>query len=121
MITIHNNGEPLYKLAEEIHENAVAHGWWDERPSLTGGGGGQISDAAPLRTGAPPRKKNFSIFEKLRKCTAMGRPKTTKLQINGGGKLVTENICKITSKTTVFNPKRRREIESEKSNAGKAR
>jgi hypothetical protein len=51
----------------------------------------------------------------------MGRPKTTKLQINGGGKLVTENICKITSKTTVFNPKRRREIETEKSNAGKAR
>jgi hypothetical protein len=51
----------------------------------------------------------------------MGRPKTTKLQINGGGKLVIEKICKITSKTTVFNPKRRREIESEKSNAGKAR
>lgn len=44
----------------------------------------------------------------------MGRPKTTKLQINGSGKLVTEKICKITSKTTVFNPKRRREIESEK-------
>jgi hypothetical protein len=51
----------------------------------------------------------------------MGRPKTTKLQINGDGKLVTEKICKITSKTTVFNPKRRRKIESEKSNAGKAR
>lgn len=27
MITIHNNEEPLYKLAQEIHENAVAHGW----------------------------------------------------------------------------------------------
>jgi hypothetical protein len=26
MIAIHNNEEPLYKLAKEIHENAVAHG-----------------------------------------------------------------------------------------------
>ena len=34
MITIHNNEEPLYKLAKEIHENAVAHGWWDEPRNL---------------------------------------------------------------------------------------
>lgn len=34
MITIHNNEEPLYKLAKEIHENAVAHGWWDEERNL---------------------------------------------------------------------------------------
>lgn len=34
MITIHNNEEPLYKLAQEIHENAVAHGWWDEPRNL---------------------------------------------------------------------------------------
>ena len=34
MITIHNNEEPLYKLAEEIHANAVAHGWWDEERNL---------------------------------------------------------------------------------------
>lgn len=34
MITIHNNEEPLYKLAQEIHENAVAHGWWDEPLNL---------------------------------------------------------------------------------------
>ena len=47
--------------------------------------------------------------------------KNENLQLNGGGKLVIEKICKITSRTTVFNPKRRREIESEKSNAGKAR
>lgn len=34
MITIHNNEEPLYKLAQEIHGNAVAHGWWDEERNL---------------------------------------------------------------------------------------
>ena len=34
MITIHNNEEPLYKLTKEIHENAVAHGWWDEPRNL---------------------------------------------------------------------------------------
>lgn len=34
MITIHNNEEPLYKLAKGIHENAVAHGWWDEERNL---------------------------------------------------------------------------------------
>ena len=34
MITIHNNEEPLYKLAKEIHENALAHGWWDEPRNL---------------------------------------------------------------------------------------
>lgn len=34
MITIHNNEEPLYKLAKEIHDNAVAHGWWDEPRNL---------------------------------------------------------------------------------------
>ena len=34
MITIHNNEEPLYKLAKEIHENAVAHGRWDEPRNL---------------------------------------------------------------------------------------
>ena len=34
MVTIHNNEEPLYKLAKEIHENAVAHGWWDEELNL---------------------------------------------------------------------------------------
>lgn len=34
MITIHNNEEPLYKLAKEIHENAVTHGWWDEPRNL---------------------------------------------------------------------------------------
>lgn len=34
MITIHNNEEPLYKLAKEIHENAVAHGWWNEPRNL---------------------------------------------------------------------------------------
>ena len=34
MITIHNNEEPLYKLAKEIHENAVTHGWWDEERNL---------------------------------------------------------------------------------------
>lgn len=34
MITIYNNEEPLYKLAMEIHENAVTHGWWDEPRNL---------------------------------------------------------------------------------------
>jgi hypothetical protein len=34
MITIHNNEEPLYKLAKEIHENAVTHGWWDDERNL---------------------------------------------------------------------------------------
>lgn len=34
MITIHNNEEPLYKLAKEIHDNAVSHGWWEEERNL---------------------------------------------------------------------------------------
>ena len=29
-----NNEEPLYKLAKEIHDNAVSHGWWDEPRNL---------------------------------------------------------------------------------------
>lgn len=34
MITIHNNEEPLYKLAKEIHDNAVSHGWWEEERGI---------------------------------------------------------------------------------------
>ena len=36
MITIHNNEEPLYKLAKEIHENAVAS-WLVGRASQPAG------------------------------------------------------------------------------------